>query len=123
MPQPLGDEFSCARCEKANACAVMHRAVEGGNAQTFGLPHLFESKTLHLTPSHIEYVNRWLRLIKLEESVTNKLASEMTQLTAKQRESSGRALSDLVLVSISRAVPTPDDAASDAVAASTRLLR
>ena len=112
MPQPLGDEFSCARCEKANSCAVMHRAVEGGNAQTFGLPHLFESKTLHLTPSHIEYVNRWLRLIKLEESVTNKLASEMTQLTAKQRESSGRALSDLVLVSITRAVPTPDDAAS-----------
>jgi len=43
------------------------QGVEGGSAESSGIPDVFNEQTAHLTDSHAAFMQRWLRLIALEE--------------------------------------------------------
>ena len=60
MPPPLGDRQACGRCPEAAHCALVHAAVEGGDANSFGAADIFQMHVGHLTPRHKQCVQHRL---------------------------------------------------------------
>ena len=103
MPRPIADARQCGFCKAAPTCTALHHTLEGGDQFTFGVPELFHSSAAHLTHAHASYVAFWLKCIAVEERSSRHSAREMTALSAPERESLGRAVAQLTLVSVEKA--------------------
>lgn len=60
----------CERCFQRESCFTLHKSLESGNEQTSGL-QIFAASTDHITKSHSEWLNKWIRLVDLESSASH----------------------------------------------------
>lgn len=60
----------CERCFQRESCFTLHKSLESGNEQTSGL-QFFGASTDHITKSHSEWLNKWIRLVDLESSASH----------------------------------------------------
>jgi hypothetical protein len=66
LPPPIQSPFSCRSCMALTTCALVHKALEGGDGESFGLPEQFEAVTRHVTPADSAFLHHWLGLLELE---------------------------------------------------------
>ena len=59
----------CERCFQRDSCFTLHKSLESGNERTSGL-QIFSASTDHITKSHSEWLNKWIRLVDLESSAS-----------------------------------------------------
>jgi hypothetical protein len=71
--------------------------LEGINEETSGMGKTFTEKTEHLKASHLAFLNRYERLLYLEEQELVKLNKQIWQMNITAREKNGRCLSGLFL--------------------------
>ena len=64
----LGSQQACQYCPELQHCCVAHKALEGGDARSFGAADLFNGATAHLSDVHGRYFAHWHALLALEES-------------------------------------------------------
>lgn len=95
LPPMLRDSHICQKCQMADTCFVYHAAVEGGTAETSGLGIPFDRRTRHLTPQHRRFLERWDRLVALEEGDMLRFRGEIWAMSAGEREAKGRCLSGM----------------------------
>jgi DNA replication ATP-dependent helicase Dna2 len=98
LPPMLQNSFTCQRCFNLDFCAVYHKANENGTAQTSGLGAIYDAKTDHLSPEHIEFFNKWNYLISKEEGMLQRYRNELWTLSSKEREEKGRCLADMHII-------------------------
>ncbi|KAL6069587.1 Tripartite DNA replication factor [Balamuthia mandrillaris] len=94
---PMLKSRICQYCHQLETCALYHKALENGNAESSSLGALFDEKTGHLKPHHIEYFLKWDRLIELEGSELYKHRKEIWTMTGEEREQTGRCWSNMVV--------------------------
>ncbi|KAK9793498.1 hypothetical protein WJX73_007951 [Symbiochloris irregularis] len=99
LPGMLQDPRACSSCFQLSNCALHHKAVEQGNAETAEMGVAFDAETAHLTPAHCEFLCRWLHLLSLEEGSLPSKRAEIWQLSGQDRERRGGCLAGLALMS------------------------
>ena len=67
LPRPIQSEHRCKHCFSLSLCAVVHRTLEGGTAESFGLD-VFDSLTAHLDDKDAAFLKTWLELLELERA-------------------------------------------------------
>ncbi|KAI8895342.1 AAA domain-containing protein [Globomyces pollinis-pini] len=90
---------ACSRCFINSECLIYHKAIEDGTGETSGMPALFNEKTDHLTPKHIEFIKKWSKLISIEHKKSQKTTKDIWTLPIQVREKMGNCLSGLKIVS------------------------
>ena len=86
----LGRPSECERCFTQPVCALYHRAVEQGSAESAGMGDAFETATSHLTASQCEYFRKWHEMISLEEGVQLKAKRTHACMTSTDCERLGK---------------------------------
>ncbi|KAJ3206193.1 Tripartite DNA replication factor, partial [Clydaea vesicula] len=98
IPKMLKDSFVCKKCHLNTECFLLHNTMENGNAETSGLGSLFELKLKNLTENHLEFLNKWEKLVSIEEGDITKFRKEIWTMSSTERERSGRCFSNMGLI-------------------------
>ena len=96
LPDMLRSPQQCERCSVADACMLLHRALENGTAQSSGAATLFDSRAGHLTQTQMDFINHWIQLIDLEQGDMTRLRKEIWCMSAPDREAMGTCIGSLV---------------------------
>ncbi|GFH13469.1 uncharacterized protein HaLaN_09362, partial [Haematococcus lacustris] len=97
-PAMLRNERQCGTCFAATYCALVHKALEGGDEASSGMrPQQWSGLTSHLGPSHGQFLRHWLGLVELEDSAAREGRSALWAVPGRQRELQGSCLADLQL--------------------------
>ncbi|KAL6748261.1 hypothetical protein V8C86DRAFT_3115096 [Haematococcus lacustris] len=97
-PTMLRNERQCGTCFAATYCALVHKALEGGDEASSGMrPQQWSGLTSHLGPSHGQFLRHWLGLVELEDSAAREGRSALWAVPGRQRELQGSCLADLQL--------------------------
>ena len=67
LPPLMRDERTCSRCFQRDNCMGLHKLVEGGTAESSGIPDKFELITSQWPPSHSNFFQKWYRALCYEE--------------------------------------------------------
>ncbi|GAB4823940.1 hypothetical protein N2152v2_010986 [Parachlorella kessleri] len=108
---PLADyKKQCHWCFQKETCALYHRALEDGTADSFkhvsgdrndGDPYnvqgIFDKKAGHLSPAECAFLKKWTELVDLEEGNILTRRAEIWSMPGEERERLGRCLAGLVL--------------------------
>lgn len=98
MPPMLMNRHHCERCFSRENCFIYHKAVEGGNFKTAGVSmDAFETITGQIEPKQAAFLQKWDRLLALEEKTLSLYKEEIWLLTSHEREKLHRCLGNLVL--------------------------
>ncbi|GAM17628.1 hypothetical protein SAMD00019534_008030 [Acytostelium subglobosum LB1] len=97
LPKMLKEPHICAKCYLIDQCLLHHKSVENGDRHTSGLGDLFDSKTSHLKPSHLEYLKKWNKLISLELESNNNYRKLIWNYPSKFREDKGLCIGAMTL--------------------------
>ncbi|KJE89042.1 helicase [Capsaspora owczarzaki ATCC 30864] len=99
-PEMLKSPRQCKSCFQLDNCMIIHKALEHGNAESAGLDEgVFEAKTQHLNVHEIAYLQHWMELIALETGDDMATRHELWTMSSEARESRGRCLGSMVVVS------------------------
>ena len=71
LPRPIQSEHRCKHCFSLSLCAVVHRSLEGGTAESFGLD-VFDSLTAHIDEKDATFLKTWLELLEIERAEAKK---------------------------------------------------
>jgi DNA replication ATP-dependent helicase Dna2 len=105
LPPPLQNQANmCSHCYVRDTCALLHRAIERGDADTSALPPAFAALTESLTETHLQYYRHWLALTRLEEEAAFANREEVWTLSPSRRALLGRCIGNLELVQVERTV-------------------
>ncbi|CAL8464813.1 g4348 [Coccomyxa elongata] len=97
LPPMLREERSCSNCFQRSNCALLHKALDGGCAESAGMGPTFAELTGHLSAAHAQFLAQWLRLVDLEEGDTSAKRSEIWAMAGEEREALGRCVAGLQL--------------------------
>ncbi|RKP27096.1 hypothetical protein SYNPS1DRAFT_13204, partial [Syncephalis pseudoplumigaleata] len=95
LPAVQRNMYKCQRCFAVDACAIYHKALEQGTSDSFGVGHVFDERTGHLTVAQADFLRQWDRLITMEEQEMNRFKGEIWSMSSEERESMGRCLGQL----------------------------
>lgn len=71
LPPPIQSEHRCKHCFSLSLCAVVHRTLEGGTAESFGL-EVFDALTAHIDEKDATFLKTWLELLEIERAEAKK---------------------------------------------------
>eukprot|EP00117_Sycon_ciliatum_P000022 scpid12991/ scgid5261/ DNA2-like helicase; DNA replication ATP-dependent helicase-like homolog len=97
LPAMLQDEHTCRYCPQLATCALLHKSVENGTAESSGMGKYFEEATEHVSQEQLDFFADWYRLVGLEASCAsaeNALHSIWT-VPAEERISAGQCFGNL----------------------------
>lgn len=125
LPPTIDSEYKCRRCYAVDGCMLFRRAIENivepkeesntsnedvsklSAAEAQGtdlvlarrtpIADVYEQKTSHLTPVHLDFFRKWDRLLNLEEEDAVRKRREMWTMSAEQREKAGRCFANMRL--------------------------
>lgn len=98
LPEMLKKEHECKRCYAKNSCMLYHKALEGGTAETSGVPDLFEEKTSAMSTEDAKFFDHWDKLISLEEGDLHSYRKEIWTIASQERQAMGRCFANMRLV-------------------------
>ena len=85
----IKEENKCNSCFARQTCALYHKAVEGGSAQSSGFPQEFDKLTSHLSEAQCHYFKQWHEMINLEEKHTLSQRKDVLSLPSTDQEKRG----------------------------------
>ncbi len=97
MPAMKREAHFCNSCTQAPVCVLVHRAVEGGTAESSGIAAKFEECTGHLSSADLSYFAKWDAMNRIESSTGDGVRAEMWALGSEHREALGRCLAHMVV--------------------------
>ncbi len=98
MPELKRDAVFCTRCEQLPICMLVHRAREGGTAESSGLGKRFSEHTDHLTAAELDWYVKWDDLTRSEWAASDEVRAELWTLTSAERETHGRCFARMIVV-------------------------
>lgn len=113
LPPTIDNERACGRCYALDGCMLYRKAIDQVEEDEFepspiGL--LYDNRTQHLTPKHLEFFRKWEALLTLEENDITRFRRELWIWTSKVREQAGRCFSEMVIASHQA---SPDEKAAE----------
>ncbi|KAI1307389.1 Tripartite DNA replication factor [Mortierella claussenii] len=98
LPPMAQSPQKCGWCFSFSTCTVLHKLLEDGTPETSGLGTVFEEATDHLKENHAVFLQKWNRLLSLEQGDVAKFQSQIWSMLSADRQATGNCLSYLVLV-------------------------
>jgi len=88
LSRMIGNEVTCGFCSMTHECMLYHKTVEGGNHVSSRLPKEFFERYTNLvqTEKDVQFIQKWLRLIDLEDASNNFLDREIWSLPSSFKE-------------------------------------
>lgn len=71
LPPPIQQDHRCRSCFSLPLCAAVHRTLEGGTAESFGLD-VFTELTAHIQDKDAVFLKKWLELLEIEREEAKK---------------------------------------------------
>ena len=98
LPDVEKSKSKCENCFALDTCMVYHKATEQGTAESSGLGDIFDKKVGHMTDRHIQFFQKWEKLISQEESDAYSYRKEIWCMMSAEREKAGRCFGQMKIV-------------------------
>lgn len=99
LPPLLQRLNECQYCYQAAECLTYHAAVEKGSQASSGVPDLFRFILNDVSPSQLQYLQHWDRLLELESIATEVDRASNWVVNSREKEASGdKSLSEVRVV-------------------------
>lgn len=89
LPPVKRDTFDCSNCYSASECMMNFAAIDQGNADTSGVPALYDYVVRGLQARHMQYWKHWDKLIDLE-AIASESEANRTKFNVSGEERSRR---------------------------------